>query len=120
MSQQHFGGFSNTIASLSVNGVLALYDASNGKTIKSYAIQGIALGGESVQPAQLLWSPNSQYLALDNGEPELQVWNIKNDYTASESTNLSTPRAMLWLPNAQQISLIDASGTQNIISVDGL
>lgn len=109
----------NIIASLSVNGVLSLYNALNGKIIKPYTIEVNNYHAGASQSVQLLWSPDSKYLALDNGEPDLQIWNIKNDHTRIAHAVLYTPRAMIWLPNGQ-ISIIGASQNTTTIDVSSL
>ncbi|HEU0001231.1 MAG TPA: serine/threonine-protein kinase [Ktedonobacteraceae bacterium] len=110
----------HTIASVSVNGVISLYNALNGEIIKSYIVQeNNILGVEAPQPVSLFWSPDSTYLTLDNGAAQLQIWNVKNDHTTSVAANFDPPRAARWLPNGQ-FTLIDGSNDTNTIDIRGL
>lgn len=108
----------NTIASLSVTGVLFLYDALNATIIKSYVIPNDP-NVDIFRSVQLLWSLDSKYLALDNGEPDLYIWNIKNDHTRSIPLDFDSPRAVLWLPSGQ-ISTIGALQNMMTINVSDL
>ena len=111
-----------TIAAYTSFHTISLFNASNGQPINSYDTEGGSdLSGNSLWPVQLLWSSDSQYLALDTGgSSDVQVWNVKNGYTRGLPSNLNSPRAMMWLPGKSQLSLIDAEGEQKVFDVSGL
>lgn len=113
---------SKTIAAYTDLHIISLFNASNGHLIKSYATGGSRdLSADSLWPAQLLWSSDSQYLALDTGGPSnVQILNVKNDRTRMLPSNLISPRAMMWLPGRPQLSLTDAEGEQEVFDVSGL
>jgi WD40 repeat protein len=112
-----------TIAAYTSFNTLSLFNASNGQPIKSYTNEGSSNGfsADSLWPIQLLWSPDSQYLALDTGGPsDVQIWNVKNDNTRGLPSNLNSPRAMMWQPGRPLLSLTDAEGEQDVFDLGGL
>ena len=111
-----------TIAAYTGYHNISLFDASHGQPIKSYATQDSSnLSADSLWPVQLLWSFDSQYLALDTeGFSDVQVWNVRNDRTRNLPSNLNSPRAMMWLPGRPLLSLTDAVGVQDVFDVGDL
>ncbi len=111
-----------TIAAYTNFSTLFLFNASNGQPVKSYATEGSSdFSAESPWPIQLLWSSDSQYLALDRGGlSNVQVWNVKNNHTRRLFSNLNSPRATMWLPNKPLLSLTDSVGRPDVFDVGDL
>jgi WD40 repeat protein len=101
---------------------LYLFNASNGQLIKSYTTaRDNNFSANSLWPIQLVWSFDSQYLALDTGVPsDVQVWNVNNDYTRGLPSNLNSPRVIIWSSLGPTLSLTDAEGEQEFFNVSGL
>ena len=112
----------NVIATLSVNSVLTLYDASNGQSIKSFLTESWnTVPAGSTWPVQLLWSSDSQYLALDMGGPSNgQIWNVQNGHERDFPSHLDSPRVIMWQPGRPVLSMIDANGRRDDFSASGL
>lgn len=100
-------------------GTISLYDASNGRFIISSGPTGGDFTGDSFWSIQLIWSPDSQYLALDTGGTDVLVWNVKNNHSGNVPADLNIPRVMRWLPQGRRLSFIDATGVSTSLDVSG-
>jgi eukaryotic-like serine/threonine-protein kinase len=108
----------NVIASVGNDHTVYLWNASHGTLIKSYGVYSDP-HVNPLLPVELLWSPDSKNLALDNRGADLQIWNTQNNNTRGVPAFLNASRAMIWLSN-EQLALIDASKTRRIIDVGDL
>ncbi len=105
-----------TLDSVGKDGKVYLWRASDGSLIKTYTGSDNSTTDQP-WPNNLLWSPGSDYIALDNGGDVLQVWNVQNDIWEAFSIHLAHPRAAIWLAE-NLISFIDASQAQQVIQMN--
>ncbi|GAC1565384.1 MAG: hypothetical protein NVS3B14_02890 [Ktedonobacteraceae bacterium] len=94
-----------------------LWNASDGTFFKAYPAQSSSNIDQS--PVELLWSPASDYIALDDGGRTLKVWNVQNDALKLVPINLGNTRAMIWLHDGH-IALIDADRNTQFIDMRSL
>ena len=106
------------IASAGNNGMVYLWDASNGKLIKSYLAHD-NFDIDHLRPVELLWSLDNKFLALDKGGQFIQVWDTLNNASQLMSIDPGITRALIWLPNGL-LSIIDSSRTPRTINVSDL
>ncbi len=91
---------------------LYLWDASNGNYITSYQVRNTPY--LTLFTIDLVWSPDSNYIALDTGYSTLQVWDLQNHSSVLASIRLDVTRTMIWLPNGRIAMLDDNLKTEYI------
>jgi WD40 repeat protein len=106
------------IASAGNDGMVYLWDASNGKLIKSYLARD-NFNIDQFRPIELLWSLDNKFLVLDKGGTFLQVWDTLNNASKLIAIDPGTTRALIWLSNGL-LTVIDSSKATSAIDLSGL
>lgn len=92
---------SKRIASAGADGLLAVWDATNGANVVKYATTG--------KVNSVAWSPNNKFLV--SASNHLDIWNVKNPTKplGTLSTNASKTVQVSWSPDGSLIATADTS-----------
>lgn len=97
------------LASVSYDKTVQLWDASNGKHVKTYKSHGARIN-------DLVWSPDSEFIATASDDKTVRIWNIAQNVVTSSIFNKhqGAVTAVTWSPDGKSIA---SAGEDKLVHV---